>query len=226
MVEYAQFCPVSKACEVLGEKWTLLVVREMLLGATRFNELQRSLPRISPTTLNKRLDELRASGLLVRKRIPGQRGHEYRLSPAGRELQPIVFQLGEWGMRWARGRMRDSELDVGHLMADIQRRIDPGKLPGGQTVLRFKFTDLDDYADWWVKIIGDDVDLCLEDPGYDVDVWFTADRRTLIEVWMGDTSLRRAQAEGRLKVVGPRALTDNLRSWFPLHVLSDIRPAG
>jgi DNA-binding HxlR family transcriptional regulator len=224
MIEYSQFCPVSKTAEVLGEKWTLLIVRELVLGATRFSQIQRAIPRISPTVLNKRLAELQAHGVIVRKRIPEQRGFEYQLTESGRELFPLILQMAQWGMRWARSNMSDDELDVEMLMADIQRRIDPSKLPGGQTMLKFNYTDLDNFAEWWVKISGDHVELCLDDPGYEVNVYFTATLRTMTEVWMGDLSLRKAQADGRLKIVGPSTLFRNINSWFPLHLYADIRP--
>jgi DNA-binding HxlR family transcriptional regulator len=224
MIEYSQFCPVSKTAEVLGEKWTLLIVRELVLGATRFSQIQRAIPRISPTVLNKRLAELQAHGVIVRKRIPEQRGFEYQLTESGRELFPLILQMAQWGMRWARSNMSDDELDVEMLMADIQRRIDPSKLPGGQTMLKFNYTDLDNFAEWWVKISGDHVELCLDDPGYEVNVYFTATLRTMTEVWMGDLSLRKAQADGRLKIVGSSTLLRNINSWFPLHLYADIRP--
>ncbi len=225
MFSYGQFCPISKAMEVLGERWTVLIIREFLLGNTQFNQLQRALPRISPTTLTKRLAELQESGLVVRKRMLGQQGYEYRLTAAARDLYPIIIQLGEWGMRWARGQMSELDLDVGMLMADVQRRIDPSKLPTGPTVLRFKFTDLPKYADWWVKIEDDEVDLCLEDPGHDIDVYFTSDLRTMIEVWMGDISIRDAELESRLKIVASPTYRKNLQAWLPLHMMSGIRPA-
>jgi DNA-binding HxlR family transcriptional regulator len=224
MIEYSQFCPVSKTAEVLGEKWTLLIVRELVLGATRFSQIQRAIPRISPTVLNKRLAELQAHGVIVRKRIPEQRGFEYQLTESGRELFPLILQMAQWGMRWARSNMSDDELDVEMLMADIQRRIDPSRLPGGRTMLKFNYTDLDNFAEWWVKISGDHVELCLDDPGYEVNVYFTATLRTMTEVWMGDLSLRKAQADGRLKIVGPSTLFRNINSWFPLHLYADIRP--
>jgi len=224
MLEYGQFCPVAKAAEILGEKWTLLIIRELLLGATRFNQIQRAISRVSPTILNKRLETLRKHGLIVHKRIPEQRGYEYQLTEAGRELYPIVLQTAEWGMRWARGQMTDQELDVQLLMADIQRRIDPGKLPGGQTVIKFSFTDLDRYSQWWVKIFNKEADLCTENPGNEVDVYFTCDLRTMTEVWMGDLSLDQARSSNRLTIVCSSVYLNNIRSWLGLYHLADIRP--
>ena len=226
MLDYGQFCPVAKAAEILGEKWTLLIIRELLLGATRFNQIQRAISRVSPTILNKRLETLRQHGLIVHKRIPEQRGYEYQLTEAGRELYPIVLKTAEWGMRWARGQMTDQELDVQLLMSDIQRRINAGKLPGGQTVIKFLFMDLDRYNEWWVKIQGNQVDLCMENPGNEVDVYFTCDLRTMTEVWMGDRSIEQARSDNRLKIVGSSVYMKNIRSWLGLYHLAEIRPVS
>lgn len=225
MLEYGQFCPVAKTAEILGEKWTLLILRELLLGATRFNQIQRAMSRISPTVLNKRLATLQRQGVIVRKKIPEQKVYEYQLTECGRELFPLVLKMAEWGMRWARSTMRDEELDVELLMTDIQRRIDPAKLPRGQTVIKFKFTDLKNYAEWWIKIVDEDVDLCIDNPGYDVDVFFTSDLRTMTEVWMGDLSLQKAQDDRRLMVNVISPHLRSLKSWFPLYRFADIRPA-
>ena len=225
MIEYSQVCPLSKTAEVLGEKWTLLIVRELVLGATRFSQIQRALPRMSPTVLNTRLAELHERGVIVRKRIPEQKGYEYRLTESGRELFPLLLGMSEWGMRWARRGIRDEELDVEFLMGDVRRRLDTGKLPDGRTVLKFTYTDLEDFAEWWAKIDDRKVELCLEDPGFEVDVFFTTDLKTMTEVWMGDLPLRKAQANGRLKIVGPSTLLRNLAAWFPLHMHAGIRPA-
>lgn len=224
MIEYSQFCPVSKTAEVLGERWTLLIVRELVLGATRFSKIQRAIPRISPTVLNTRLAELQAHGVIVRKRIPEQRGFEYQLTESGRELFPLILQMAQWGMRWTRNTMSDEDLDVELLMSDIQRRIDPSKLPSGRTVLKFHYTDLQKFTDWWIKISEGKAEICLEDPGDEVDVYFTATLRTMTEVWMGDLPLKKAQADGRLKIVGSSTLLRNLSAWFPLYLYADIRP--
>ena len=225
MIEYSQFCPLSKTAEVLGEKWTPLIVRELVLGSTRFSQFQRALPRLSPTVLNTRLAELAERGVIVRKRVPEQKGYEYRLTESGRELLPLLLAMSEWGMRWARRSIRDEELDVEFLMGDVRRRLDTGKLPDGRTVLKFTYTGLKDFAEWWVKIDNRKADLCLDDPGFEVDVYFTSDLKTMTEVWMGDLPLRKAQSDGRLKIVGPSTLLRNLAAWFPLHMHSGIRPA-
>ncbi len=224
-MEYGQFCPVSKAAEVLGDKWSLLIVRELLMGATRFNVLLRGLSSISPTMLTKRLNELTIAGLILKKKIPGQKGYEYFLTESGKELQPILEQLGVWGMRWAREGMPDSDLDVELLMLYLERSILPDKLVGNETVLRFHFTDLQEFKDWWIVVKNDQVDTCITDPGKDVDVYFTTDLRTMISAWMGDISYKKAIAENRMKLVGPVSLTKNVVSWINPSMFDGIPPA-
>jgi len=223
-VKYGQFCPISKALEVLGERWTLLVVRELLMGATRFNELQRGLSQISPTILTKRLNDLADSGIVLRKKIPGQKGYEYFLTERGKELESVVMSLGEWGMRWARGRMDDSDLDLELLMLYLQRSVEPTKLPGKETVIRFHFTDVDKYNQWWLVAADKNVDVCVRDPGKDVDIYFTTDLRTMVELWMGDINYKSVLGDGRLKLVGPSALTRDINSWLKPTMFSDIPP--
>ena len=225
-MQYKQFCPIAKASELLGDKWTLHIIREALVGAKRFNELERGLGRISPAMLTKRLNELVINGLLIRKKISGQKGHEYFLTQAGRELAPLIRQLGDWGMRWARGQMENSELDVELLMLYLVRSIKTEKLPGGETIVQFNFVDLKKLGKWWIVVHDRDVDVCLQDPGRDVDVWFVTDLRTMIEVWMGDITYKQAIRGRRLKVIGPQSLTGNITNWMANSIYSGIPQAS
>jgi DNA-binding HxlR family transcriptional regulator len=226
MTSYGQFCPVAKATEIVGDKWTMLILRELLLGTCRFNEFQRSMSRISPTVLNKRLKMLEDKGVIVRKAISGQRGCEYRLTPMGRELEPVVDSLAVWGMRWARGQMTDDELDVELLMWEIRRRIDARSLPDGETVLSFTFSDLDQHKTWWLVIDGEDVDLCTEDTGKDVDLYVTSTLRTMVEIWEGDTDLRTAMGDDRVIALGARHLIRSMANWFGFCTYAHVRPAS
>lgn len=222
---YGQFCPISKAMEILGEKWTLLIVRELLMGGSRFNELQRGLSQISPTLLTKRLQSLEQEGLVVKRKIPGQRGYEYFPTESCRELMPLMEQVGHWGMRWARDSMTGEDFDLELLMLYLQRSINTDKLPGRETVIRFNFTDVEDFQTWWLVVEGDEVDVCVHDPGKEVDVYFNVGLRTMCELWMGEVTYRRALAEERLQVVGPPALTRNISAWITPSIFAGIAPA-
>lgn len=216
MKKYGQFCPIAKASEILGDPWSMLIVRELLLGSSRFSSLQRGLPRISPTVLNTRLKDLESTGVIVKRPISGQRGHEYRLTAAGKELSSVVDALAVWGMRWARDEMDDSDLDVTFLMFDIQRNIALDELPDGETVICFQFPDLDEFGTWWLVCTPDDIDLCYQDPGKDVNAYVTAQSRDLTEIWMGDQSMQAALKDERLKVWGETAVCKRFAKWFPL----------
>lgn len=224
-MEYGQFCPIAKASEIIGEKWTLLIIRELLMGARRFNEMQRGLSLISPTILTKRLNSLVDHGLVLKKKIPGQQGYEYFPTESCRELLPIIKSLGDWGMRWARDNLTESDYDVELLMLYLQRSIRSDKLVGDETVIRFKFTDIKDLSNWWLIARDKDVDVCVKDPGKDVDVYFTCPVKTMIDVWMGDLSYRKAVNSNKLKVVGPSALTRNIFTWMDVSIFADLPSA-
>jgi DNA-binding HxlR family transcriptional regulator len=213
-MKYNQFCPISKAAEVLGEKWTILILREILMGGRRFNELQRGLGDISPALLTSRLKSLEDQGIVMRRKAQGQRIHEYVPTPACEALMPVLFSLGEWGLTWARHTILDQDFDVEFLMHYLERSIDPGKLTGDETVIKFHFTDLTEQRDWWLLVKGDRIDICLSDPGKDVDVFFRCALRTMADVWMGDRSYRDAMQAGDLVVGGDIRLTRNIRAWL------------
>jgi DNA-binding HxlR family transcriptional regulator len=225
MTDYGQFCPVAKATEVVGERWTLLILRELLLGTCRFNDFQRALSRISPTLLTKRLKYLEQHGIIVRKKISGQKGYEYRLTPAGKELTPLIETLAVWGMRWARGQMTDAELDVEFLMWDLQRRLQTEHLPGGETVICFSFDELETFRNWWLVVYDDAVDLCTQDPGKDVDIYINSSVRSLAGIWRGDITLQQAIVDGQLKTHGLRALERSMPDWLGLCLFKDVQPA-
>lgn len=225
-MEYGQFCPVAKATEILGEKWTILVIRELLMGGSRFNELQRGLSMISPTILTKRLNALAEQGLVVKKKIPGQKGYEYFPTESCKELLPIIKGLGDWGMRWAQGNLTESDYDVELLMLYLQRSIQVDKLVGNETVIRFKFTDLGEVQDWWLIAAGNKVDVCTSDPCKDVDVYFTSTVHTFVDIWMGLLPYRKAVREDQIKVIGPTAMTSNIFAWMNMSMFADLPSAA
>jgi len=225
-MEYGQFCPVAKATEIIGEKWTILIIRELLMGGTRFNELHRGLSLISPTLLSKRLDSLEQHGLVLKKKIPGQKGYEYFATESCQELLPIIRSIGDWGMRWARSNLTEKDYDVELLMLYLKRSIVKEKMIGDETVIRFKFTDIKEYPDWWLVVRGDDLDICVKDPGKEVDVYFTSSVKTMADIWMGENSYKNAQKDGSMKIVGDKALTRNITSWMANSIFVDLPPAS
>ena len=222
MKKYGQFCPVAKSSEILGDSWSLLIIRELLLGSSRFSQLQKGLPRISPTVLNTRLKELEANGVILKRQLGRQKGHDYRLTPAGKELSSVIESLAIWGMRWARDEMEDDDLDVTFLMFDIQRNIVVNELPAGENVLCFQFRDLKEFGQWWLICNESEVDLCYEDPGKEAHAYISALSRDMIDIWMGDINLSEALNNGQLKLVGDEVIRKRFRRWFPLSSAAGI----
>jgi DNA-binding HxlR family transcriptional regulator len=216
MEGYGQFCPVSKAAEVIGQRWTLLILRELLVGSTRFNEIRRGVPTCSPALLSKRLKELERAGIVEHEACGN--ASTYRLTEAGQELLPIVLGLGEWGQRWARTDYGPDELDTGLLLWDVRRNLRPGGLGEQAVTIQFVFPALaTSRRFYWVVVDSHDVDLCLIDPGRDVDVIIEADLRTLTEIWMGDARFTDALSDGRIALRGPTRLTRRIPVWFGQH---------
>ena len=220
MKKYGQFCPVAKSAEILGDPWSILIVRELLLGSNRFSLLQKGLPRISPTVLNTRLKQLETGGVIIKRRQKNARGHDYVLTPAGRELSTVIDSLAVWGMRWAREKMDEDDLDITFLMFDIQRRIDTSAFPDGETVLCFSCNDVKTFKLWWLVCSAGEIDLCYEDPGRNVDLYITASARNLIEVWMGDLSVKNALQSETIQLVGERHLLRTFSKWFALSAVA------
>ena len=213
-MQYGQFCPIAKATEILGERWTILILRELLMGGRRFSELQRGLGDISPALLTSRLKSLDAQGLVARRRISGQRGFEYHPTAAANAFLPVILSIGEWGLSWTRHMLVEGDFDIDFLMFYLERSVDPAQLPGDQTVIRFHFTDLAEQRNWWLLVCGDEVQICMNPPARDVDVYFTTTVRTMHDVWMGDRSYREARDKGDLIIEGEPALTRDVSRWL------------
>jgi len=217
---YHQFCPVAKAMELLDERWTLLLVRELLTGSDRFNQLRRGLPRMSPTLLSRRLHELERAGVLTRQADGTE--VRYLLTPAGQELRPVVEALGVWGVRWV-PEVGDADLDPKLLLWDMHRHVDPDAVPAGRTVVQFRFPDAARGArDWWLVITAAETDVCDVDPGFDVTVRVTASLRRLVDVWRGEVPWSDALRSGGLEVDGPEALRRAVPRWFTLSPFAGV----
>lgn len=210
------------ALEVLAERWTLLVVRELLCGSRRFNDLSRGVPLMSRTLLSQRLKTLEDSGVVV-KTPSTAGGHEYVLTRAGEELRPLVMGLGEWGKRWASSDLSDEHLDGSLLMWDIHRRIDHDKVPGGRIVVRFEFNDVrSSQRRYWLKLERGEADVCLTDPGFDVQLVVDTTLRALTDVWQGHLSFTRACRTKALRLSGKPALRRDFPGWLRLSAFADV----
>ena len=222
---YGQFCPIAKASEVLGERWTHLVIRELIAGSESFNDLRRGLPLISPSLLSSRLKSLERAGVVKRQQT--QSGPRYGLTAAGEELRPIIMQLGVWGHRWARSELSKDDLDPSLLMWDIHRNLDAAFFTEARTVLLFEFSDYTSkYRLWWLVIRDGEVDVCLKDPGHEVNLHILTDLKTLTGVWMGDLSLGQAIRSGQIKVSGAQELRSSMSAWLGTNYFADIKPAS
>jgi DNA-binding HxlR family transcriptional regulator len=222
MKGYSTYCPVAKAAEILTDRWTILLIRDLLLGARHFNDFRRSIPLITPAMLSKRLGTLQEVGIITHE-ISGEDGRwEYRLTEAGRELKPFVDAAGEWGQRWARSKLPHGELHPSTLMWDIHRFLKTQHLPTRRTVLNFEFTDLKAMRQWWLVVQAGEVDVCLDDPGHDVDVWIVCTLLTLTQVFMGDLSIASALGTGRLRLNGNSQLIRNMPRWLGLMPFNNV----
>jgi DNA-binding HxlR family transcriptional regulator len=222
MKGYGQFCPVAKAAEVFAERWTPLVIRELLTGSAHFNDLHRGVPLMSRTLPSLRLKQL--EGLGVVKRKVGANGPEYSLTEAGQEFAPVVKLLGEWGQRWYRTTYGKDELDVRVLMWDLRRAVKPDAFPPGRTSVQFEFRDVPaSQRRWWLASDGTEVDLCPVDPGYEVNLFVRTDLKTLTQVVLGDLALKNALATGKIELDGTRVFRQCFERWLGLSKFADIK---
>jgi len=216
---YGQFCPVARAAEIFAERWTPLLVREIVSGTTRFNDLQRGVPRMSSSLLSRRLKEMEHAGIIERRKSTSGRGWEYHPTDAGRELMPIVEGLGNWAQRWVRDDLvADQNLDPDLLMWDVRRRVEsPDKLGERRFVVRFEFADVpSSRRRYWLVFDHGDKDLCIKDPGFEVDLYVSSHLRSLTRVWLGHLPMNEAVREESLQLDGTRGDVAGFKKWFCL----------
>ena len=216
---YRQFCPVAMAAEILCTRWTVVLLRELIAGSTRFNELRRGVPRMSPALLSQRLKDLETAGIVVRIASRSERGaFEYQLTPAGRELRPIVEAFGIWGQRRIEADLSLQHLDAQLLMWDMRRNLNTTPMPAHRSVVQFAYPELPAAQRlWWLLVAPEaGVDLCSIDPGFDVDLYVSVDLRTMTAIWMGLDTVRAALANRRMILTGDRKLAAAMQSWLGL----------
>ncbi|HVG50859.1 MAG TPA: helix-turn-helix domain-containing protein [Xanthobacteraceae bacterium] len=214
---YGQFCPVAMASEIICSRWTALILREMLCGTTRFNDLRRGVPRMSPTLLSKRLKELEQAGVIaVRKKGAGGVA-EYRLTEAGEDLRNVVMSIGFWGQRWVESSLSLKNLDPSLLMWDMRRHLIPSPLPPRRCTIKFDYPELNaGRKTWWLVVEEGEVDLCMVDPGHDIDLYVRGPLRSMTSVWMGASTLKSEIAAGNIELTGDKAIARSMDSWLGL----------
>lgn len=217
---YGQFCPVSMASEVFCTRWTPLVMRELLCGSTRFNDIRKGVPKMSPSLLSKRLKELELAGVICT--VESDRGSpEYHLTRAGEELRPLIIGIGNWGHRWIESRLSLRNLDPSLLMWDIRRNFDPEPKPASRCTIQFLYPELSEsQRHWWLVVDKDGTDLCRTDPGFDIDILVTAELRAMTSVWMGLSKLSDEIDAGAVQIDATPKLEARLRSWLKLSIFA------
>jgi DNA-binding HxlR family transcriptional regulator len=221
---YGQFCPVAKAAEVFAERWTPLIVREIVCGSHRFNELESGLPNISRSLLTQRLRSLEQAGVIERRPTGDGHASGYYLTEAGAELGTIVIALGEWGQRWVNSEIRPSDLDLDLLMWDLHRRLIWDTLPARRVVVRFDFSGAQARTYWLVLEHGE-ASVCRGDPGFDVDLYVSADTVAFHRVWIGHLRLGDVIRDGQVRIDGPSDLVQAFPGWLSYSVFAHVRPA-
>jgi DNA-binding HxlR family transcriptional regulator len=217
---YGQFCPVAMAAEIVCSRWTALVLRELLCGTTRFNDLRRGVPLMSPSLLSKRLKELEEAGVIAT--VPtGQPGVvEYRLTEAGEDLRPVVMALGTWGQRWVESSVSLKNLDPSLLMWDMRRWIDPTPLPKRRCTINFLYPDVASAKrSWWLVVEaagGSNVDLCVTNPGFDIDLYVKSPLRSMTAIWMGLTTVAKEVEAGHVELIGDTEVARSMQRWLGL----------
>ena len=221
MKTYGQFCPLAQATQLLCVRWTLIIVRELIAGSARFSDLQKGVPLMSPTLLSTRLKHLVKSGVV---KLSGSKGnHSYHLTQAVKELQPVVELLGAWGHHWAQSDLNDGDLDAGLLMWDIRRTVDPAIFPEHRIVVQFEYPDAPrGNKNWWLISDNGEVDLCLKDPGYEIDILIRCSLKVMTQIWICETSFKQAAAKGDVVIMGDPGLTNKLQDWLRSSPLSRL----
>ncbi|AXI46318.1 transcriptional regulator [Sulfitobacter sp. SK012] len=216
---YKQFCPVAMASEILCTKWTIVLLRELVEGSTKFGDLRKGMPRMSPALPSQRLKELEASGVIDRIKSSTKRGaYEYVLTEAGRDLRSVIEAIGVWGQRWVDADLTLENLDPTLLMWDMRRNLNVDPLPERQSVIKFHYTDLSEaQQNWWM--IAEEtgsIDLCSIDPGFEVDLYVTTTLRPMTSIWMGFTTVRQELEQGTLSLDGSRTIAEKMQNWLGL----------
>ena len=213
---YGQYCPLALASELLGQRWTVLVISRVIDGCTTFNEIHRGLPRIAPSMLSRRLVELEDAGIISRRKRKGRTTYTYHPTAAGKDLEDIIENMSIWGQHWARDMSMD-DLDSAFLAWSMHLRLNTEAMPPGRTVLEFDFANPPEGNErFWLVNEDGDVDMCLKHPGFDTDLLVESNLRRFVETWRGFRDLGEELRSGQITLTGPRQLKRAFPTWLLL----------
>jgi DNA-binding HxlR family transcriptional regulator len=219
---YGEYCPIAKAAEILAERWTPLIIRNIHLRSHSFTEIQRGCPRMSSTLLTHRLRFLERAEVIERVSAPAGHGPRYYLTPAGQELAEVVLEMGTWGARWL--DLAPDDYDAAVVLWAWAKFVDVGRLPPHRVVVRFDISD-DANKRYWMLLQRPESEVCLRDPGLDEDLIVATDSITLTEVHRGRLGIGKAAKSGRLTISGPRDLARAFPTWGGLSYYANVKPA-
>ncbi len=213
MSGYGQYCPIAKAAEVLGEKWSILILRELCLADQSFNSLRKGMPLVSPTLLSKRLKTLAFHNII--KRIETSDGVFYQMDEAGLELKEMIMQLGIWGQRWVKSDYGKGDIDASLLVWDLHRSINLTYFSDEQKVIQFEFFDAPaKHRFFWLVIKNQSADMCIKNPGYEVDLYIKTFAKDFTEMWMGEVPYKSLSKNNKIKLEGDRVLKNSFTKWL------------
>ena len=225
MYDYKEACPISMAASVLCERWTLQIVREMIFGSTKYSEIQKFIPKISPSLLRDRLRSLEKQGLVMRKRAERGNRYEYFLTPSGKALTPVLMEMGKWGMRYAREGMTDRANTASGLLRDFAGRLDVDELPSGNTSIQINLSDVEESPRGYIHVRDGEVEICDTDLGFETDVYITSTLDLMTRVWYGEVDMTEAIESGRMKVVAAPVYRRHLTRWLRISSFTTDNPS-
>jgi len=225
MYDYDEACPISMAASVLCERWTLQIIRELFFGSTRYSEIQKHIPNISPSLLRNRLRFLEDEGLIIRKRAAGANRQEYYLTPSGKALAPVLTEMGKWGMCWARDGMTDKQNTASGLVRDFAGALCVDELPSCDTVIQFNLTDVEESPKRYIHVQSGVKQVCDTDLGFEVDVYIKSTLKVMTGIWYGEIDIGAAIDDGRMDVVAAPVYSRRIRRWLCISSFTTDNPS-
>jgi len=225
MYDYDEACPISMAASVLCERWTLQILREMHFGSTKYSEIQKFVPNISPSLLRDRLRFLEEQGLVVRRRAERGNRYEYFLTPSGKALAPLLTEMGKWGMRHAREGMTDKANTASGLVRDFAGGLNVDELPSGNTSIQLNLTDVEESPRRYIHVRGGEVEVCDTDLGFETDVYITSTLDLMTRIWYGELDMRTAMESGGMKVVAAPVYCRHITRWLGISSFTTDNPS-